>query len=75
MKRMLISATALLFSTYCFASIDTNNLNSAVQNAFSRNSTASVNTLSLIYSGKDISRPKVAVSDERSSSIQPRIIG
>jgi hypothetical protein len=75
MKRMLMLVTALLFSTYCFAEVNVSDLHSAIQNTFSTNSNASTNALSMMYSGKDISRPKVAVSDERSSTIQPKLMG
>jgi hypothetical protein len=74
MKRMLMLAATLFFSTYCFAEIE-GNINSAIQNAISNNSTVSQNALTLMYSGKDISRPKMlVVSDEKSSSIQSKII-
>lgn len=76
MKRMLTLIVTVLFFTPCFAdAIDTANIHSAIQHAFSNNSMISQNALSLIYSGKDISRPQVAVSDERSAAIQPRIMG
>jgi hypothetical protein len=75
MKKMLTAIGTLLFSTHCFAGIDTNQLNSAMKNDFSHNSTNSLSSLPIIYGGKDISRPNVAVADDRTSSIQPRTIG
>jgi hypothetical protein len=72
---MLILVTTLLFCSFCFAGSNVNVIHSAVQNAFSTNSTISQNALSMMYSGKDISRPQVAISDERTSPIQPKIVG
>lgn len=75
MKRMFILAGALLFSVQCFAAYDTNNINSAVKDAFYTNSTNSPHSSVVVYGGKDISRPKMAVVDDRTALIQPKIIG
>jgi hypothetical protein len=75
MKRLCILTVALLVSTYSFASHDSEQLTSAIQSGFNNPSSYPVPLMSVIYSGKDISRPKIAVADERTFTVQPRIIG
>jgi hypothetical protein len=73
MKKILLIAT-LFFTTYCFANSNTAQLYSAIQSGFSSHTITSQHPFSFNYGGKDISRPKMAVADERTSTIAPKSI-
>ncbi|MBV8802525.1 MAG: hypothetical protein JO131_06115 [Gammaproteobacteria bacterium] len=68
MKKVMIVLSALLFSANSFANIDVNQIHSAIQNGFNNSSLVSQNSVSITYGGKDISRPKVAIADEKNIS-------
>jgi len=69
MKKVLIVLGVLLFSANSFANIDVNQIHSAVLNGFHSSSINSQNSISITYGGRDISRPKVAVANEKTAAI------